>query len=77
MEFKDREVQAAYVRLLDALCSWERSTSREITVLVIPHTPDEPICVSSSGKPWRDNGINDVMSAIGFAFRDRLVRRAG
>ncbi len=33
-EHPDREVQAAIVRLSDALCTWERSTGRE-SVLII------------------------------------------
>lgn len=34
MEHPDREVRAAIIRLADALCSWERGTSRE-SVLII------------------------------------------
>ena len=34
MEHPNSEIQAAIIRLSDALCSWERATSRE-SVLII------------------------------------------
>lgn len=34
MEHPDREVQAAIVRLNDALCKWERSTGRQSVMIL-------------------------------------------
>ena len=33
-EHKDREVQAAIIRLTDALCTWERETGREGILII-------------------------------------------
>lgn len=33
-EHKDKKVQAAIIRLLDALCTWERGTGRESAVII-------------------------------------------
>lgn len=70
--FKDSEISRAYLGFMDAICSWERATGREITVLVIPHTADEPIAVSTSGKPWgRRLTLSDILQALGFALQER------
>ncbi len=47
----DPDVQAALVRLLDALCQWERSTGRESLLVLIPVEQEEPVVVADSGKP--------------------------
>jgi len=47
----DRECDAAFIRLNDALCSFERATSRDYTLILVPETPDEKIQMSLSGKP--------------------------
>ena len=36
----DDDVDRAYLRLMDAICSWERATGRDVTVAMIPHTLD-------------------------------------
>lgn len=69
--FIDREVQAAHVRLLDAICSWERGTGAEFTTIVVPWHPPEPIMIATSGKPQAERAIHDVLQALGHA----LVRR--
>lgn len=43
-------VQRAMTELLDALCSWERSTGRESLLVLIPVEHDEEIVVADSGK---------------------------
>lgn len=48
---KDSDVEQALIHLNDALCSWERATGRESTLILIPHNPDEKIVISQSGKP--------------------------
>jgi len=47
----DPECEAALVRLNDALCSFERTTGRQYTLLLVPETPDERIHMSHNGKP--------------------------
>jgi len=48
---RDREINNAIVRLLDALCSWERNTGRRSVLLLIPYEADEPIIFAEDGKP--------------------------
>lgn len=48
---KDPECNSAIIRLLDALCSWERSTGRRSTLLLIPHNADERTVIAQDGKP--------------------------
>ena len=74
-EFMDPDVTTAHRRLLDALCSWERATGREITVLVLPHDGDEPIAVSYSGKPGLADGLDQVLQAVGAALEARRTPR--
>ncbi|MBI2087043.1 MAG: hypothetical protein HYT69_02625 [Candidatus Zambryskibacteria bacterium] len=47
----DPECDQAIVRLLDALCSWERSTGRESLLVLVPVEHDEHVVVAHSGKP--------------------------
>jgi len=47
----NEECEAALVRLNDALCSFERATDRECTLILVPVEPDENIHMSQSGKP--------------------------
>ena len=53
----DKEVNQAMIRLLDALCSWERNTYRGSTLLFIPDTRDkhEKIIFAQDGKPMPDD----------------------
>jgi len=41
----------ALIKLNDELCSLERETGREYTLILVPETPDEKIHMSQSGKP--------------------------
>mgnify|MGYP001616234355 CR=1 FL=1 len=37
MQFhKDRDCDRAMIRLMDALCTWERETGRESTLILVP-----------------------------------------
>lgn len=46
------DIQRALDVLNDAICSYERDTYREYTLLLVPHSPhDEAIAVSINGKP--------------------------
>jgi len=48
---KDKEVNSAVSRLMDALCEWERGSGRRSTLLLIPHDRDERIVMAQDGKP--------------------------
>lgn len=48
----DKECNQIIIQLLDALCQWERDTSRETTLILIPHNKDENILVAQNGKPF-------------------------
>lgn len=53
----DKEVQAAIIRLSDALCSWERSTSRESVFIL---REQGGFCYRAvSGKPGIPDEITD------------------
>ncbi len=47
----DPDCRAAIIRLLDALCMWERSTGRQSLLVLVPIEHDEPVVVADSGKP--------------------------
>ena len=47
----DDECEAALIKLNDRICSFERATSREYTLILVPHNKDEVIHISQSGKP--------------------------
>lgn len=48
---KDPEVDKALIRLIDALCTWERNTGRGSTLLFVPDHEDEEIILAIDGKP--------------------------
>ena len=50
---KDPEVNQALIRLLDALCTWERNAGRRSTLILVPHCSDERILMAQDGKPQR------------------------
>ncbi len=47
----DQEVESALTQLDDAICTFERTTDRQYTLLLIPHSDDEKIHMSQNGKP--------------------------
>ena len=57
MEHPDPEVRAAIIKLSDALCSWERATSRE-SVLIVRET--DFTYRAASGKPGIPEGVTDA-----------------
>lgn len=57
MEHRDPEVQAALIRLNDALCSWERATSVESVLIIREAGGFEHRSVS--GKPGVPKDITD------------------
>lgn len=49
----NNEVNQAFIRLMDALCSWERDTFRNSTLVFVPDIQDEheKIILVRDGKP--------------------------
>lgn len=45
------EIEGAFIRLLDALCNWERSTGRDSLLVFVPVEGDERVIVAIGGKP--------------------------
>lgn len=48
---RDKEVNRAFIGLMDALVSWERNTGRSSKLLFIPDADDEEIIFLMDGKP--------------------------
>jgi hypothetical protein len=57
MQHPDPEVQQAIIRLSDALCSWERATSRESVLIIREQGGFEYRAVS--GKPDVPSDVSD------------------
>jgi len=55
----DRKCNAALIKLNDELCTFERVTGQQYTLILIPHSPKEEIQISENGKPlpFKDLGI--------------------
>lgn len=68
----DEDVDRAIIRLLDALCMWERSTGRQSLFVLIPVETDESVVVAESGKPL-ERGLllsdTDLCERVGQALR--------
>jgi hypothetical protein len=73
---RDPEVNQAIIRLLDALCMWERHCGRRSTLLLIPHEPDEPLFIAQDGKPLPSDQINAALADQIYvaAFRERKAK---
>lgn len=48
---RNPEVNQALIRLIDALCTWERNTGRGSTLLFVPDHEDEEVILAIDGKP--------------------------
>ena len=46
----DKEVNEAMIRLLDALCMFERNSGRRSTLIFIPHNTDGEILIAQDWK---------------------------
>jgi hypothetical protein len=53
----DREVQAAIVRLADALCTWERETGRRSVLIV--REQEGFVFRAANGKPGVPDDVSD------------------
>lgn len=47
----DEKINKIIVDLNDEICTFERTTGREYTLVLIPHNKDEEIIASVNGKP--------------------------
>lgn len=62
----DREVNSAMIRLLDALCEFERNSGRKSTLVLIPHCEDERIVLAQDGKPLPESDTTNFMAKMIF-----------
>jgi hypothetical protein len=67
----DKECESALIRLNDALCSFERATEREYTLILVPESPDEKIHMSQSGKPLPENFCMSPEEILAMAMKRR------
>ena len=67
----DQECESALVRLNDALCSFERATGREYTLILVPESPDESIRMSQNGKPLPQNFDMSPEEILAIAIKKR------
>jgi len=67
----DQECESALIRLNDALCSFERATGREYTLILVPESPDEKINISQSGKPLPPNFDESIEEILEMALERR------
>ncbi len=63
---RDKEVNRAFIGLMDALVSWERNTGRRSKLFFFPEEDDEEIIFLMDGKPmnWRPFIIIDQLELI-------------
>ena len=67
----DPEVEAALVHLDDEICTFERATDRQYTLILVPHSPDEKIIMSQNGKPLPQNLGMEPREILEIAMRAR------
>ncbi len=75
---KDKEVNDCLVKLMDALCTWERQTGRASTLILIPHEPDERLVLARDGKPALEKYTAAFCDQVYVAaFRERRIKSIG
>lgn len=68
----DQNCETALIRLNDELCSFERMSGREYTLILVPHVEAEAIHISNSGKPVPKDALhNNPEQALRFAMMER------
>jgi len=72
---RDSEVNQAIIRLMDALCTWERETSRGSTLLIVPDNNDEKIVFALHGKPIPDDPF--IMKSLLDGVNTRILPNLG
>ena len=61
---RDREVNQAFIKLMDAIVSWERNTGRGSKLFFIPDNKDEEIIFMVDGKPLADFSYSLILSQL-------------
>lgn len=69
----DSRCEQALIKLNDALCSWERNTNRQYTLILIPLSPDERIVVSENGKPLPEDHLATPEETFAIAMKRRRI----
>ena len=69
----DPRCEQALIKLNDALCSWERNTNRQYTLILIPLSPDERIVVSENGKPLPEDCLVTPEETLNNAMKRRRI----
>lgn len=69
----DSRCEQALIKLNDALCSWERNTNRQYTLILIPLSPDERIVISENGKPLPEDHLAAVEETFTIAMKRRRI----
>ena len=64
-------IDTAYRNLERAICSFERATSRNYTLALIPHNETEPVRLSLDGKPVTLSSGTSPEQVIALAFGER------
>jgi len=67
MWIKEPTIDQALTKLNDAICTYERQTGREFTLLLIPFQKDEKIFASQSGKPIEPGILSTPEDVLKFA----------
>lgn len=69
----DSRCEQALIKLNDALCSWERSTDRQYTLILIPLSPDERVVISENGKPLPEDSLTIPEETFMLAMKRRRI----
>jgi len=67
----DQHVNDSLSRTLSELCQWERESGRQITLILVPHQPDEKILLAQNGKPLGNVALSSLIQTLRSALLDR------
>lgn len=67
----DPSSDRALIRLLDALCEWERNTGMRSTLIFVPHSPGEKIVLAQDGRPLQPSPGMGSKEILNIALRER------
>ena len=72
---RDARIKAAFTRLNDELCQYERATSRSGLLIYIPDHRDEEIVITLAGKPHIELYAPEEKEELKHVFRNAIIRR--
>lgn len=72
---RDKEVNTALIRLMDALCQHERNSGRRSYLFLVTEQPDEKNLIAFDGKPVPEAGTN-IEQFFSIAVNERAARTA-